>query len=97
MAGLFSTLFSSLLGPRRGAVAAAAGIIFYTLLVGANPSVARAATMGCLGLLANQPGRRQAGLPVLDLPGYPLLRTDQSGWIEVSTDGKQMWVEVEKK
>ena len=35
--------------------------------------------------------------PVLSLPGYPLLRTDQSGWIEVSTDGKQMWVEVEKK
>jgi len=33
---------------------------------------------------------------VLALPGYPLLRTDQNGWIEVSTDGKKMWVETEK-
>lgn len=29
--------------------------------------------------------------------GYTLLRTDQNGWIEVSTDGERMWVEVEKK
>jgi len=28
--------------------------------------------------------------------GYSLLRTDQNGWVELSTDGKQMWVEVEK-
>jgi beta-lactamase superfamily II metal-dependent hydrolase len=27
--------------------------------------------------------------------GYTLLRTDQNGWIELSTDGEQMWVEVE--
>ena len=33
---------------------------------------------------------------VLSLPGYTLLRTDQSGWIEVSTDGKRMWVAVER-
>lgn len=31
------------------------------------------------------------------LKGYPLLRTDQNGWIEVTTDGKQMWVDVEKR
>jgi hypothetical protein len=29
--------------------------------------------------------------------GYPLLRTDRNGWIELSTDGEQMWVEVEKE
>jgi hypothetical protein len=29
--------------------------------------------------------------------GYPLLRTDQNGWIELTTDGEQMWVEVERK
>lgn len=29
--------------------------------------------------------------------GYPILRTDQNGWIEVTTDGDKMWVEVEKK
>jgi hypothetical protein len=28
--------------------------------------------------------------------GYNLLRTDRNGWIELSTDGEQMWVEVEK-
>jgi len=29
--------------------------------------------------------------------GYTLLRTDQNGWIELTTDGEQMWVEVEKR
>jgi competence protein ComEC len=28
--------------------------------------------------------------------GYTLLRTDRNGWIELSTDGEQMWVEVER-
>jgi uncharacterized protein YraI len=28
--------------------------------------------------------------------GYTLLCTDRNGWIEVSTDGEQMWVEVER-
>jgi hypothetical protein len=28
--------------------------------------------------------------------GYILLRTDRSGWIELSTDGESMWVEVER-
>lgn len=31
------------------------------------------------------------------LDGYNLLRTDQNGWIEISTDGEQMWVEVERR
>jgi competence protein ComEC len=31
------------------------------------------------------------------LQGYTVLRTDRNGWIELSTDGEQMWVEVEKK
>jgi hypothetical protein len=30
------------------------------------------------------------------LGGHTLLRTDQNGWIELSTDGEQMWVEVER-
>jgi competence protein ComEC len=41
------------------------------------------------------------GLPdaeVLEaLQGHTLLRTDQNGWIELTTDGEQMWVEVERK
>jgi beta-lactamase superfamily II metal-dependent hydrolase len=31
------------------------------------------------------------------LQSYTLLRTDQHGWIELSTDGEKMWVEVERK
>jgi hypothetical protein len=30
------------------------------------------------------------------LQGYTLLRTDRNGWIELSTDGESMWVEVER-
>ena len=32
---------------------------------------------------------------VAAVDGYSLLRTDRNGWIELSTDGEQMWVEVE--
>jgi beta-lactamase superfamily II metal-dependent hydrolase len=43
----------------------------------------------------------KTGLPSTEtidaLEGYNLLRTDQNGWIEITTDGKQMWVEGEKK
>ena len=28
---------------------------------------------------------------------YTLLRTDHNGWIQLSTDGEQLWVEVERK
>jgi beta-lactamase superfamily II metal-dependent hydrolase len=41
------------------------------------------------------------GLPdegVLELvSGYTLLRTDLNGWIEVTTNGQDFWVEVERK
>ncbi|MBU1660918.1 MAG: hypothetical protein KKD28_05535 [Chloroflexi bacterium] len=30
------------------------------------------------------------------LGGYSLLRTDQHGWIQIATDGEQMWVAMEK-
>jgi competence protein ComEC len=40
---------------------------------------------------------RPNGEMIEAVQGYPLLRTDQNGWIELSTDGEQMWVEVEKK
>jgi competence protein ComEC len=43
----------------------------------------------------------ESGLPstetVQALHGYNLLRTDRNGWIEITTDGKQMWVEAERK
>lgn len=69
IAGLFATLFGRLLGARRGALAAIIGIAAYTLLVGASPSVVRAALMGGLGLFARQVGSRQHGLNSLALVG----------------------------
>ncbi len=62
IAGLFSVVFSRSLGKRRGAIAAALGIGVYTILVGADPAVVRAAIMGGLSLFARQVGRRQDGL-----------------------------------
>ena len=62
IAGLFVALFSRLLGQRKGAIAAVLGIAVYTVLVGASPSVLRAALMGGLAILARQLGRRQNGL-----------------------------------
>ncbi len=52
-----------------------------------------------LAVLSVAPGDPD-GLPdpeALDsVGGYPLLRTDRNGWIEVSTDGTEMRVEVER-
>lgn len=63
--GLFASLFLRLLGARRRFLAAAlsaAAIGFYAVLVGAEPSVVRAAIMGSFSLFAVQLGRRQDGL-----------------------------------
>jgi len=65
IAGLFVTFFSRFLGPRRGAALAILGIIFYTVLVGGEAAVVRAAIMGSLALFARQVGRRQFGLNTL--------------------------------
>jgi len=62
VAGLFSRFFSRLLNPRQGAIAAMLGIGVYTLLVGADAAVVRAAVMGGLSIFAQQIGRRQHGL-----------------------------------
>ncbi|HJS20394.1 MAG TPA: ComEC/Rec2 family competence protein, partial [Anaerolineales bacterium] len=65
IAGLFVVLFSKFLGARRGAILAIAGIVLYTLLVGADAAVVRAAIMGSLALIAVQAGRRQLALNTL--------------------------------
>ncbi|MCJ7658034.1 MAG: ComEC/Rec2 family competence protein [Anaerolineales bacterium] len=65
IAGLFVLLFSKLLGRLRGAFAAAFAILVYTILVGADAAVVRAAIMGWVALLAWLVGRRQAGLTTL--------------------------------
>ncbi|HKJ28431.1 MAG TPA: ComEC/Rec2 family competence protein [Anaerolineales bacterium] len=62
MAGLFAAVFGRLLGPRRGAFAALVAISGYTVLVGGDAPVVRAAIMGGFSLFAGQVGRRQHGL-----------------------------------
>jgi competence protein ComEC len=62
VAGLFMRLFGRLFGRWRGALVAVLGIVVYTLLVGGEPSVVRAAIMGGLAVFAQQLGRRQDGL-----------------------------------
>jgi competence protein ComEC len=59
---LLAMIFGRLLGRWRAAVATIIGITFYTILVGADAAVVRAAILGGLSLLAAQLGRRQAGL-----------------------------------
>ena len=65
IAGLFATFFGRIFNPRRAVIAAVLGITSYTILVGADAAVVRAALMGGLSLFARQVGRRQNGLNTL--------------------------------
>jgi beta-lactamase superfamily II metal-dependent hydrolase len=51
-------------------------------------------------IILNVSAADENGMPdqeTLDLiKDYDLLRTDRNGWIDVSTDGNQMWVNVER-
>ena len=65
VAGLFSVFFGKLLPRGWAALLTILAVVFYTLLVGAGPSVVRAAIMGSLSLLGQLIGRRQTGLNTL--------------------------------
>jgi len=65
IAELFLALFGRAFGKRRGALFAGMGIVFYTLLVGADAAVVRAAAMGVTALFARHLGRQQDGLTTL--------------------------------
>jgi len=67
IAAIFITLFSRFFGKRWGPLLAILAIAFYTVLVGASPSVVRAAIMGTLSILAGQAGRRNLALNMLAL------------------------------
>jgi competence protein ComEC len=67
IAALFVAIFGRLFGPRRGAIISIAGIILYTVMVGADPAVVRAAFMGIIAIFAALLGRRQVGLVTLFL------------------------------
>jgi competence protein ComEC len=66
----------------------------------ANPAGWIEALHPGLVLLSVEAGNRE-GLPSPEtleaLEGYALLRTDRNGWVEITTDGERMWVEVERR
>ncbi|MDO9301733.1 MAG: ComEC/Rec2 family competence protein, partial [Anaerolineales bacterium] len=70
IAGIFFSIFKNMFGERRGAAFAILGIIFYTLLVGADAAGVRAAFMGSLSLLARQLGRRNDGMNALAVVAF---------------------------
>jgi hypothetical protein len=49
-----------------------------------------------LSVAAGDPEGFPSPETVAAVDGYKLLRTDRNGWIELITDGEQMWVEVER-
>lgn len=61
VAAIFIRILGRWLGARRGAAAAALGITLYTVLVGAQAAVVRAALMAGMALLAKQVGRSADG------------------------------------
>jgi competence protein ComEC len=65
IAAIFVSLLRRLLGVRWGILLAGLGIAFYTILVGAEAAVVRAAIMGGLTLLARILGRRTHGFAAL--------------------------------
>jgi competence protein ComEC len=83
VAGVFLALTRRL--PRRvpGWLVAAIGIAVYTVLVGATPSVVRAAIMGGLAILARTVGRRSHGLTSLFLAGAVMTAADPWTWWDV--------------
>ena len=67
LAGLFSGITARLFGRKWGVLTAILGITGYTVLVGAEAAVVRAAIMGALGVFGGMFGRRQNGLNSLGL------------------------------
>jgi competence protein ComEC len=65
VAAAAATVFGRLLGARRGALAAGAMVVLYTLLCGAEAAVVRAALMACVALVALRLGRQPAALASL--------------------------------
>jgi competence protein ComEC len=68
-----SRSFRRLLGTKGSLAATISAIVFYTLLVGADRPVVRAAIMGIIALPAYQIGRRTIGIHNLTLAGFGML------------------------
>ena len=73
IAVFISRSFRRLLGWKGSLAATVCVILFYTLLVGADLPVVRAAIMGIIALPAYQIGRRKIGIHNLTLAGFGML------------------------
>ncbi|NLN69640.1 MAG: ComEC family competence protein, partial [Chloroflexi bacterium] len=76
LAGLFSAVFTRLLGRKWGALAAVSAISIYAIFVGGDAAVVRAAIMGALGVMGGMFGRRQNGLNSLGLAALGMALID---------------------
>ena len=76
LAGLFTGISTRLFGRKWGAAAAIAGISGYTILVGADAAVLRAAIMGGLGVFGGLFGRRQTGLNSIGIAALGMMLLD---------------------
>jgi hypothetical protein len=68
------------------------GIGLYTVLVGANLNP----RLVLLSVSAHNGDGRTAPEMLESVQGYTFPRPDRNGWIEITTDGEQLWVEVEQ-
>ena len=73
IAVFISRSFRRLFGQKGSLAATVSAILFYTLLVGADLPVVRAAIMGIIALPAYQIGRRKIGIHNLTLAGFGML------------------------
>jgi competence protein ComEC len=73
LAGIFSGVFTRLLGRKWGTLTALGAISSYTILVGGDAAVVRAAIMGSLGVFGGLFGRRQNGLNSLGLASLGMI------------------------
>lgn len=73
LAGLFASVFTRLFGRKWGVLASILGIALYTLFVGGEAPVVRAAIIGALGVIGGMFGRRQNGLNSLGLAVFVMV------------------------
>ena len=76
VAAVLVLLFGRLFGKTWGGIIAVLGILFYTMLVGASPSVVRAAIMGTLSVFAIMLERRSLALTSLATAAAVMLMLD---------------------
>ncbi|MBN1428674.1 MAG: ComEC/Rec2 family competence protein [Anaerolineae bacterium] len=70
--GLIQSLTRRVMRERLSAVVTIAGVVFYTLFVGGDPAVTRAAFMVTLGLVGNQLSRQSYGMSSLGFAAWAM-------------------------